>query len=77
VAAVAAQLTLFAPSTANECDKGRECEQEWQEAYQTCRDLLSQPNPPRGLTGGYSDLENCARGFVSEACGGNPVGKVK
>jgi RHS repeat-associated protein len=71
--AIVAHLTVCAQSTANEGNKGRECEKEWEEAYEMCRELLSRPHPPRGLTGGYGDLENCARGFVSEACGGNPV----
>lgn len=78
-AAIVAHYPLFAPSTCPEHDKGRECEKEWEEAYATCRELLSQPHPPRGLTGGYNDLEKCARGFVSEECGGNPMdwGKSK
>lgn len=29
--------------------------------------------PARGLTGGYNEVEECAKGLVSEACGGNPV----
>ena len=37
------------------------------------RELLSRRNPPRGLTGGYKNIEDCARGFVTEECGGNPV----
>jgi RHS repeat-associated protein len=49
------------------------CEEEWREAYETCRDLLSKPNPPRGVTGGYKNIQDCARGLVSEECGGNPV----
>jgi hypothetical protein len=57
-----------------ECkDKPRDCAKEWEEARQTCAELLSRPNPPRGLTGGYRDIENCARGFVSEECRGNPI----
>jgi RHS repeat-associated protein len=60
------------------CDKNKhDCEQEWKDAYEICRKLLSQPHPPRSMTGGYTDLANCARGFVSEACGGNPVGGKK
>ena len=27
----------------------------------------------RRLTGGHKTLYDCARGFVSEECGGNPV----
>jgi RHS repeat-associated protein len=52
---------------------GRDCDAEWHAARQVCRELLALPNPPRGLTGGYSGIEACARGFVSEECGGNPI----
>jgi RHS repeat-associated protein len=51
----------------------KDCEAEWKAAREICRELLSRPNPPRRLTGGYKNIEDCARGFVSEACGGNPV----
>ena len=49
------------------------CEKEWQKAREDCRILLLLPNPPRGLTGGYRDVERCARGLVSVQCGGNPI----
>lgn len=49
------------------------CDEEWEQARETCRELLSRPHPPRGLTGGYDNIEDCARGFVSEECGGNPI----
>jgi RHS repeat-associated protein len=65
------------PPPPAQCKSGpptqEECDEEWNQAYQICRDLLSKPNPPGGLTGGYKNLEDCARGFVSEDCGGNPV----
>ncbi len=32
---------------------------------------LANPYPSRSLTGGYRDVENCARGHVSQRCGGN------
>ena len=35
--------------------------------------LLKMPNPPRSLTGGYKTPEGCAKGFVSQRCGGNRV----
>ena len=63
-----------------------DCSKEWELARQICQDLLSQPNPSdsrrrartkaknmKGLTGGYKNVEDCARGYVSERCGGNPV----
>ncbi len=54
-------------------DNNDDCAREWSEAYQTCRELLEKPNPPKGITGGYKNLNDCARGLVSEACGGNPL----
>jgi hypothetical protein len=49
------------------------CEQEWAEARRICDKLLQSPNPPSGLTGGHTTVEGCAKGFVSERCGGNRV----
>lgn len=51
----------------------RGCAKEWREARADCIDLLSSANPARGLTGGYDNVEDCARGFVSERCVGNKV----
>ena len=50
-----------------------DCEQEWAAARQFCRDELAKPFPSRALTGGHRDVESCARGHVSERCGGNPI----
>ena len=49
------------------------CAEEWAWARSQCESLLNLANPPLGLTGGYNDVESCARGFVSAACGGNAV----
>ena len=49
------------------------CAEEWAQARLRCKILLTMPNPPRRLTGGYKDVEGCAKEFVSERCGGNPV----
>jgi hypothetical protein len=38
-----------------------------------CNDELAKPNPDKGITGGYSDRESCARGLVSEGCGGDKI----
>jgi hypothetical protein len=48
-----------------------ECRQEWQDAREMCARELAKPNPARNITGGYDDVEECARGHVSEECGGN------
>ena len=48
-----------------------ECRQEWQDARELCAEELSKPNPSRGITGGHETIDECARGHVSERCGGN------
>jgi RHS repeat-associated protein len=50
-----------------------DCAKEWEDAYRICTELLSRPNPPRGQTGGHKDLQSCAKGYVSERCGGNRI----
>ena len=50
-----------------------DCNEEWEAARARCEKELSKPNPNRGITGGYRDVENCARGHVSARCGGNPI----
>lgn len=58
-----------------QCEKEpqRNCAEEWAEARAACAALLASRNPPRRMTGGYTSIEACARGFVSEECGGNTV----
>jgi len=48
------------------------CAEEWERAYEICRNEIYDCNNP-GITGGYQDVENCTRGLVSERCGGNKV----
>lgn len=60
-----------------------DCEKEWATARLRCRVLIYDQMQQRagrrkkqsvtGVTGGYSDIEECARGLVSEVCGGNKV----
>jgi hypothetical protein len=52
---------------------GPGCKEEWEEARRDCADWVSSPNPRSWPTGGHLDIEDCARGLVSERCGGNPV----
>ncbi len=52
-----------------------ECDREWDEARAICADLLGRRNPPLGITGGFRNVEDCARGLVSERCGGNRVSR--
>jgi len=59
------------------------CEKEWREARERCRQLIYEQmqqaagrrkkRKVTGVTGGYTDVEQCARGLVSERCGGNRV----
>jgi hypothetical protein len=59
------------PSGGNRNGPG--CKEEWEAAREKCEEWLSMPNPPRRLTGGYGNTEDCARGHVSERCGGKPI----
>jgi hypothetical protein len=49
-----------------------DCDQEWERAYEKCEELIA-AGKTKGIAGGYTDLYNCARGLVSERCGGNKV----
>jgi hypothetical protein len=59
------------------------CEKAWRAARAECRELIraqqeedagrKRPIPKKGITGGYKDVESCARGLVPERCGGNAV----
>jgi hypothetical protein len=46
-----------------------ECKKQWAEARDYCAKELARPFPDRYRTGG-TDVEECAKGRVSEACGG-------
>jgi hypothetical protein len=48
-----------------------DCDKEWDEARALCRKEFAKPYPSRNITGGYRDVESCARGHVSQRCGGN------
>ncbi len=48
------------------------CAEEWRKAFEKCDELLEKGGR-RGLTGGYANRYDCARGLVSERCGGNPI----
>ncbi len=64
-------------------DEDVDCEKEWREARRVCRQLIYEQLEQQagrrkkrnvtGVTGGYTDVEECARGLVSERCGGNRV----
>jgi len=69
-------------STPQNCPPSKEdCEKQWTEARLVCRSLIYEQMQQRagrrkkrsitGVTGGHTDVEECARGLVSEECGGN------
>jgi hypothetical protein len=49
------------------------CKEEWDAAYEDCANWLSSPNRRDKPTGGHLSIEDCARGLVSERCGGNEL----
>ena len=59
--------------TGVERDNGEDCDQEWADAYKICEEELDNPCPNLGITGGHTSLYDCAKGLVSQRCGGNAV----
>lgn len=63
-----------------------DCDKQWTAARAQCRALIyaqlqqlagrRKKQSVTGVTGGYSDVEKCARGLVSERCGGNNVDRL-
>lgn len=51
----------------------RGCDEEWKAAREICQKELLKRTPNRRMTGGHRDVEGCAKGFVSQRCGGNRV----
>ncbi|REF86438.1 phage portal protein [Methylovirgula ligni] len=51
------------------------CDEEWESAREYCLRLLElHPfHPDRAKLGSHKTVDGCAKGFVSERCGGNPV----
>lgn len=47
------------------------CNEEWDIAYDLCEGYIR--NGDTIFTGGHTDLYECAKGLVSQACGGNKV----
>jgi RHS repeat-associated protein len=55
-----------------------DCDKQWADAIATCEAAIANPRQaPRGLTGGHTNVIDCARGLVSEDCGGNPTGNPR
>jgi RHS repeat-associated protein len=64
---------LISPAVDAMCRDDADCDKEWEDAFRKCSRYASSPGAPRGVTGGYTNLYDCARGLVSERCGGNAV----
>jgi RHS repeat-associated protein len=47
------------------------CAEEWSRAYEICASAML--GGIRGITGGHTDEYSCAKGLVSQRCGGNRV----
>lgn len=65
-------------SPSGDRDDAEECRKEWEEAFKECskhyrNDRRNITGPFRTKTGAPWTPEDCARGLVSERCGGNPV----
>jgi RHS repeat-associated protein len=70
-AAVGAAIGLCLAASASDDDG---CKAEWRAAYERCANLITNPTKNSSkLAGGHQDLPNCAKGFVSQRCGGNLV----
>jgi RHS repeat-associated protein len=64
---------LFLTSGDSSSDED-DCDNEWSEAYEQCAQQITKTSRNnRGITGGYRNLQDCARGLVSQRCGGNPI----
>ena len=50
-----------------------DCDRELAIAKFICEELLASNSPLKGVTGGCASIYDCARGLVSELCGGNVV----
>jgi len=59
------------PSGGNRNGPG--CKEEWKAAREKCEEMVVNAKSPRRLTGDMANTEDCARGHVSERCGGKPI----
>jgi RHS repeat-associated protein len=61
-----------APPVPDEDEK--RCIDEWAAAHRKCAGLIVDPSDENErLRGGHMNLEECAKGFVTESCGGNLI----
>jgi RHS repeat-associated protein len=75
-ACVATALTDEALGSGGYCEPEPDCAGQWRSAYESCAELITSEQTPsrRRLRGGANyDVSECAKGFVSQECGGNMV----
>ncbi|MDQ2642170.1 MAG: hypothetical protein M3020_00020 [Myxococcota bacterium] len=74
----AALVCFFVPGDSSQPDDA-ECDKQWSDAYRKCAEWITSKQTPavkrlRGSRNGRPyNLDDCARGHVSAACGGNPI----
>ena len=52
-------------------DEIKDCDEQWRAAIQTCVEENSKASPTMSVTGRHTDIIQCAKGHVSQHCGGN------
>lgn len=57
----------------NSSTSAESCDEEWDRAIETCEKEIDSCDGNKGITGGYSNPLDCARGLVSQRCGGNAI----
>ncbi len=82
-AAAAAAVASQSGCDSDEEEGEEDCAEAWKQAEERCRELIDEVAQQQlgkrkkrhitGVTGGYSEIRQCARGLVSESCGGNRV----
>lgn len=73
VVTVAVIVVVVAVVAMADATMSEECEEEWRREKRKCAEFLDWNDPPRGVTGGYVDTRECAKGNVREVCGGNLI----
>jgi hypothetical protein len=65
-------LMTFSPDAGCTDEEEEDCVDQWRRAYEICADQQKRGGG-RGVTGGHRDEYQCAKGLVSQKCGGNKV----
>jgi RHS repeat-associated protein len=65
-------LMTFSPDACPTDKEEQDCVEQWRRAYEICAEQQKRGGG-RGVTGGHRDEYQCAKGLVSQKCGGNKV----